>query len=129
MPIHMNVVPIERLVIIVGRGLLTAADIAANARELHDANVLPYAKILDFSSATSALTGEQIDEIAATVRGSADDPMRGPVAFVVNPDRPGFAEAFAAATQGERPIKLFRSLHEARRWLDESRRITFRDVA
>jgi hypothetical protein len=129
MSIHMDVIPIERLVIIVGRGTLTGDDIAANARELHDANVSAYAKIIDFSSSTSTLTPEEIETVAAAVRVGANDPMRGPVAFVINPDRPGFAEAFAAATQGERPIRLFRSLHEARRWVDESRRITFRNVA
>jgi hypothetical protein len=32
-------------------------------------------------------------------------------------ERIGFANVFADVTQGERPIKLFRSLHEARAWL------------
>jgi hypothetical protein len=129
MPIHMDIVPIHRLVVIVARGHLTADDISANATELRAANVPTYAKILDFSSAKSELTREQIDDIAATVRGDAADGTRGPVAFVVNPDQPGFAEAFTDATQGERPIKTFRSLHEARRWLDASRLISFRSVA
>lgn len=31
------------------------------------------------------------------------------------------AEEIADVTQGERPIQLFRSLHEARAWLDRSR--------
>jgi hypothetical protein len=43
------------------------------------------------------------------------------VAFVINPDRIGFANVFADVTQGERPIQLFRSLHEARAWLDRAR--------
>jgi len=129
MPIHMDIVPIHRLVVIVARGHVTADDISANAQELSAANVPSYAKILDFSSAKSELTREQIDRIAATVRGNAADGTRGPVAFVVNPDQPGFAEAFTDATQAERPIKTFRSLHEARRWLDESRLIRFRNVA
>jgi hypothetical protein len=127
MPIHMDIVPIHRLVIIVARGHATPEEIATTARDLHDANVPTYAKILDVSGSNSELTPEQVDRVAALFRG--DGAGRGPVAFVVNPDRPGFAEAFAGATEGERPIKLFRSLHEARRWLDESRRITFRNVA
>jgi hypothetical protein len=127
MPIHMDIVPIDRLVIIVARGHATSEEIAATARAVHDANVITYAKILDVSGSNSELTSEQVDRVAALFRG--DGPNRGPVAFVIDPDRPGFAEAFAGATEGERPIRLFRSLHEARRWLDESRRITFRNVA
>lgn len=34
-----------------------------------------------------------------------------------DPDRVGFARAFASATQGDRPVKLFRALREARTWL------------
>ncbi len=127
MPIHMDIVPIDRLVVIVARGHATGEEIAATARELHEANVPGYAKILDVSGSKSELTPEQVDRVAALFRG--DGPNRGPVAFVINPDRRGFAEAFAGATEAERPIKLFRSLHEARRWLDDSRRITFRNVA
>ena len=44
------------------------------------------------------------------------------MAFVINPDRIGFADVFADVTQGERPIQLFRSLHEARARLDRPRR-------
>jgi hypothetical protein len=36
---------------------------------------------------------------------------------VINPNRKGFADAFAEVTKGERPIMLFTSLHEARKWL------------
>jgi len=44
---------------------------------------------------------------------------RGPVAFVINPNRVEFAHAFADATKGDRPVKLFRSLRDARKWLLE----------
>ena len=47
--------------------------------------------------------------------------MRGPVAFIVRPDDEGFAKAFAGITEGDRPVRLFHSLHQARRWLEELR--------
>ena len=50
--------------------------------------------------------------------------LNPPVAFVINPDRIGFANVFADVTQGERPIQLFRNLHEARTWLDRTRQAT-----
>ena len=81
----------------------------------------PYAKIIDVSQATSELTREQVQKVADLLRGAPGDTSRGPVAFVINPDRIGFANVFADVTQGERPIQLFRSLHEARTWLDRAR--------
>jgi hypothetical protein len=55
------------------------------------------------------------------LRGAPGDTSRGPVAFVINPDRIGFANVFADVTQGERPLQLFRSLHEGRAWLERTR--------
>ena len=62
-----------------------------------------------------------MDGHAALLRGDPQDRTRGPVAFVVNPDRKGFADAFASVTKGERPIQLFRSLRAARTWLLDGR--------
>jgi len=73
------------------------------------------------SQAKSELTREQVQKVADLLRGAPGDTSRGPVAFVINPDRIGFADVFADVTQGERPIELFRSLHEARAWLERAR--------
>ena len=105
----------------VARGHIAADEIAATTRQLVDANVPAYAKIIDVSQATSELTREQVQKVADLMRGAPGDTSRGPVAFVINPDRIGFADVFADVTQGERPIQLFRSLHEARAWLDRAR--------
>ena len=121
MPLHMDISPLHRLVVIVARGHIAAEEIAATTRQLVEANVPAYAKIIDVSQATSELTREQVQKVADLLRGAPGDTSRGPVAFVINPDRIGFANVFADVTQGERPIQLFRSLHEARAWLDRSR--------
>ena len=121
MPLHMDLSPLHRLVVIVARGQISAEEIAANTRRLVEANVPAYAKIIDVSQATSELTREQVQKVADLLRGAPGDTSRGPVAFVINPERIGFANVFAAVTQGERPIQLFRSLHEARAWLERSR--------
>jgi hypothetical protein len=119
MPIHMDILPIERLVVIVARGHVTAEEMAENTKKLIVANVPTYAKIIDVTGSNSDLTREQVERVAAMLRGDPTSRTRGPVAFVVDPRRRGFAEAFAEVTRGERPIKLFRSLHVARRWLRE----------
>jgi hypothetical protein len=121
MPLHMDISPLHRLVVIVARGHITAEEIAATKRQIVEANVREYAKIIDVSQGKSELTREQVQKVADLLRGAPADKSRGPVAFVINPDRIGFANMFADVTQGERPIQLFRSLHEARAWLDRSR--------
>jgi hypothetical protein len=121
MPLHMDIVPIHRLVVIVAHGHVTADDLANNVRELIAAHVAHYAKIIDVSSSRWVLTREQIDKIAEQLRGDPDSEARGPVAFIVSPDDEGFAHAFADVTESDRPIRLFHSLHEARRWLEDVR--------
>lgn len=116
MPISLDISPIDRMVVIAAIGHVTPEDIGRNIQELIAANVPHYGKIIDVSLATSDLSKDQVDRIAAMLRG---DPAsgRGPVAFVINPDRVGFAHAFADVTQGDRPVALFRTLREARAWL------------
>jgi hypothetical protein len=58
MPVHMDISPLHRLVVIVARGHIAAEEIAATARQLVEANVPAYAKIIDVSQATSQLTRE-----------------------------------------------------------------------
>ena len=120
MPIHMDISPIHRLVIIVARGQVTPDEINRAVQELVEAGVPHFGKIIDVSVATSDLTKEQVERMAALLRGRPDEASRGPVAFVINPNRVGFANAFADVTKGDRPVRLFRSLHDARRWLDQN---------
>ena len=121
MPLHMDIVPIQRLVVIVARGEVTADDLANNVKELIAANVAHYAKIIDVSTSRWVLTAEQIDAIAETLRGDPNSDVRGPVAFIVRPEDEGFAQVFSKVTEGDRPVRLFHSLHQARRWLEELR--------
>ena len=119
MPIHMDISRMNRLVVIIAKGHVTADEIGASTKALVEADVPGYAKIIDTTGSSSDLSRDQVEKIAALLRGHPKDRSRGPVAFVVNPDRRGFADAFAEVTQGERPIRLFKSLHAARKWLLE----------
>lgn len=98
-------------------GVVTPEEIAEIRVKLVAANVPGYAKIVDTTASSSAITREQVAGIAALRGNTHDGIKRGAVAFVVDPSKPGFAETFAEVTKGERPIQLFRSLHAARRWL------------
>lgn len=121
MPLHMDIVPIHRLVVIVAHGEITADDLANNVKDLIAAHVAHYAKIIDVSTSHWVLTKEQIADIADRLRGDPASDTRGPVAFIVSPDDEGFAQVFAEITEDDRPVRLFHSLHDARRWLEEIR--------
>ena len=121
MPLHMDIVPIQRLVVIVAHGEVTADDLANNVKDLIAAKVAHYAKIIDVSASHWVLTKQQIDAIAETLRGDPNSDMRGPVAFIVRPEDEGFAQVFSKVTEGDRPVRLFHSLHQARHWLEELR--------
>ncbi len=120
MPIYMDILPLERVVLIVARGQVSADEIAENTRKLVAANVPTYAKIIDVRGSASDLTKDQVNGVADMLRGRSDVAARGPVAFIIDPTRSGFADVFADVTKGERPVQLFRSLHEARKWLKEN---------
>lgn len=120
MPIYMDIVALDRVVVIVARGQVSADEIAENAKKLVEANVPGYAKIIDVTGAASNLTKDQVNGMAAALRSGRGAVVRGSVAFVIDPARQGFADNFAEATEGDRPIRLFRSLHEARKWLKEN---------
>ena len=121
MPVRLDISPLHRLVVIVARGRVTAEDIAAIKQQIADAKARAFAKIIDVSQGRSELTLEQVRRVADLLHGASDEASRGPVAFVIDPDRVDFPAKFADVTQGERPIQLFRSLHEARAWLERAR--------
>ena len=115
MPIYMETSRLHRCVTIVARGQLTPDEIMGAARQLLEAQVPQFAKLVDVAAASAEMSPELVQRIAELLRG-APDVKRGPVAFLVSPDRGEFARAFAA-TQGDRPVSVFKSLREARAWL------------
>jgi hypothetical protein len=115
-PIYMEISRLHRTVTIVARGKMSPDEVLGAAQRLLDAHVPEFAKLIDVAGATSEVSPEQIQRIAAMLRGSPGE-KRGPVAFLVEATRGEFARAFAA-TQGERPVKLFTNLRDARAWLE-----------
>lgn len=120
MPIYMEISQLHRTVVIVGRGRLSAEEIRVAAERLVAANVPGHAKIIEIAGATTEMTQEQVAGIAALFRSDSPE-RRGPVAFIVNQDRPNFSTAYEKMTRGEIPVRLCRSLREARRWIEDMR--------
>lgn len=116
MPVYMEISRLHRTVTIVARGTISPDEIRGVAQQLAEANVRPFAKVVEVAGATTEWTPEQVARVAQLLRGASSE-KRGPVAFIIDPARTAFPEAFAEMTKGEGPIELFKSLGEARGWL------------
>jgi len=118
MPIHLEIFHPDRIVVGVARGEITLADFGGFVRELAQAGVLHYRKIFDVTAAKSTTVGK--DELLAAdaqLRVLSRKGPRGPLAVVADRDRGELAQTFKALAADDRPVEVFPSLHEARRWL------------
>jgi len=116
MPVYMEISRLHRTVTIVARGTISPDEVRGIAQQLAEANVRPFAKIVEVAGATTEWTPEQVARVAQLLRGASSE-KRGPVAFIIDPDRTAFPKAFAELTKGEGPIDMFKSLRDARDWL------------
>jgi hypothetical protein len=118
MPIHLEVYHPDRIVVVVARGEITLADFGGFVRELAQTGVIHYRKIFDVTDAKSSTVGK--DELLAAdqqMRAVIGKGPRGPLAVVADPNRGELAQVFKALTADDRPVEIFRSLHDARKWL------------
>jgi hypothetical protein len=121
MPVYMEISRLHRTVTIVARGTISPDEVRGVAQQLAEANVRSFAKIVEVAGATTEWSPEQVTRVAQLLRGASSE-KRGPVAFIIDPNRDGFPQAFAQQTEGEGAINLFKSLHEARNWLQRAER-------
>lgn len=120
MPIHIDFFHPARLAVIVVRGTVTGEDITEAIRQMLTSGAMHYRKLIDISSPSSPMSDEDVERTAVFMRSQPNAASRGPVAFLVGPGRAADnAVKFAALTEGERPVKVFHSLHEARKWLEQ----------
>jgi hypothetical protein len=119
MPIQTTIDHFNRLVVGVAQGTLVLPDLVAFGLEVLRAGVVPYGKIIDVAAATPGFSREELLAFAKVVRETQTDAPRGPLAFVVDPKRGDMARLFADVEIAGRPANLFRTIHAARRWMNE----------
>jgi len=120
MPIHLDVSHLDRIVIAVVIGDANAEEVTDLGRRFSAAGTRHYRKILDTTAGTLVMNDAEVAVLVANLRARPKADARGPLAFVVDPKRAApVAEKYAELTTAERPVKIFHSLHAARRWLDE----------
>jgi hypothetical protein len=119
MPVQWTISHSKRLVLAVARSPAAASDIETYLHSVALAGGMPYAKIFCIVDVEGVLSAENIAVLGDIVRHYALYGQIGPVAIVAPFDR-GYRQArlFADAATVDRPLAIFRELHEARRWID-----------
>jgi hypothetical protein len=115
MPIYVEISPLHRLVTIIARGTVSGDEVRGTAQKLAEARVRRFAKIVEVAGGTFDFKPQDVLELAQVLRGDTDG--RGPIAFVVRSMDQPFPRMFADRTASERPVDLFKSIHEARAWI------------
>jgi hypothetical protein len=118
MPLRLTVYAPDRLVIGVATDAVTVADLADFLRQLSEGELHRFRKIIDSSGARPDLTPEELATFGEGLRLSLKDTPRGAMAIVTGDQTGELARLFSGVTGDGRPVDVFRSIHEARRWLN-----------
>ena len=117
MPIRSTYYHPDRLVIGVATGRLVLADLVEFARGIAEAKLTHYRKVVDVIDAHPGFSEAELTALAQYIRQYPVGGKRGAIAFVADPNRGELAKLFASLEVDGRPAAVFRSIHDARKWL------------
>lgn len=119
MPVHWTVSHANRLVVAVAKEEVTVADVEQYFAGVTADGAMSYKKIFEITHTPKALSEENLKALGQRVVLYAQHGQVGPLAIVAATDE-SYAQAriFAEAANAQRPLAIFRELHDARQWLD-----------
>lgn len=118
MPLYWSIDSKTELVTIIAEGAITRADTDAYIDAIVGAGALPYRKLYDGLGGTLALEADDLLEIGARFRSYHHQGV-GPVALVLRADqREVLARLLGVLASADRPLRLFETRGQAKRWLD-----------
>ena len=118
MPFRLDVFAPDRLVIGVATDRITLADLVDFLRQMQEAQLHRFRKIIDIGNAEPDITQEELAKFSEGLRVALKDTPRGAMAIVASEKLDHLARLFSGVTGQERPANVFRSIHEARKWLN-----------
>ena len=110
----------DRLVIGLFEGEMQLSDFIEFALEIQKNSLIHYRKIVNVIDAHPRFTEQELRALVQMIREAPTDKPRGAVAFVADPERGEFAHLFASLEVDGRPARVFRSIHDTRKWLTET---------
>ena len=118
MSIRLDVFAPDRLVIGVATDRITLADLVDFLRRIQEGQLHRFRKIIDIARAEPDITQEELATFSEGLRVALKDTPRGAMAIVADEKLDHLARLFSGVTGEERPANVFRSIHEARKWLN-----------
>lgn len=121
MPLNWKISHADRSVEAVGTGHVGLQDIEGYFDDLMVAGALPYRKLFDTTHATSAVDDADMMLLGARMSAYKGLGPLGPLAIVA-PTSALRAQAllFSALAPADRPLKIFKTVATARKWLHAS---------
>lgn len=117
MPIHRKISHLDQTVVGVSQGVVTLKDIGEFLDAVVKARAQPYAKLFDATHGTSGLSDADVKALTARLHAAPRPSKLGPFAIVARSDRSDIAQVLKPFASLERPMRLFRDIHSARKWL------------
>ena len=118
MPIQRKISHLDRMVLGVSHGVVSLADIGGFLDAIVKARAQRYRKLFDASEGTSGLSDADIMALAARLHAPPTPKPLGPFAVVARPQREELTRILRPFASLERPMRIFRDIHAARRWLE-----------
>jgi hypothetical protein len=108
----------DRFVTVLGEGKIVLQDLERYLDDVVVSEALPYAKLFDLGTATWALNGTDMLVLAARIRAYPALATFGPIAIIAASDVLNkHAHMFATLADVDRPLRIFRTQDDARKWL------------
>ena len=118
MPLHWIIDPDKKLVTAVAEGDVTRIEFDAFLDDMSRAGADAYRKLFDASQAVSALVDGEMILLGARLSAYTSLGPLGPLAIVAPATAiRQQAELFAALAPADRPLKIFKAVDAARKWL------------
>jgi hypothetical protein len=110
----------ERLVTVLGEGDIVLQDVERYLDDVVVSDALPYAKLFDLGTANWTLSDTDMLVLAGRVRAYPAFGKVGPIAIVAASDvQNEHALMFETLADVERPLRIFRTPDDARKWLSD----------
>jgi hypothetical protein len=119
MPLNWKISHPDRSVEAVATGHLSLRDIERYFDDLMVSGAFPYRKLFDATEATSTVDDAEMMLLGARMSAYKGLGPLGPLAIVVpNDSLRTQAMLFSALAPADRPLKIFKTVAAARKWLD-----------
>jgi hypothetical protein len=119
MPLRWRFDDVERLVVATAEGFVLPEEMLALLAQIDARGARPWRKIFDVTELKSMFPDERVLDLAKLIRFRNAETTIGPIAIVAT-DATILRQAalFVGSGAIDKPIRVFRALHEAHSWMD-----------